>query len=54
MAKYKIKCNLSGNEAFIMGLVWAFLCLVTFGAAAIFMPFFVIPTILNRLEIEEA
>ena len=54
MPKYKVNCRISGSEAFKIGLVWAVLCFVTFGAAAIFMPFFAIPDILGRLEIEEA
>jgi hypothetical protein len=53
MAKYRITCNYSAGEAFAQGLVWSLLILVTFGAAAIFLPFFLLPAVLNRLEVEE-
>lgn len=51
--RYKLKCNLSGSESFMMGLSWTVLICVTAGLAGLFLPFYVIPQIIDRIEIEE-
>lgn len=53
MARYQVKCSLSGSEAFKMGLAWAILLLVTVGLAAIWFPFYFAANMLDRIEIEE-
>ncbi|TWU59541.1 hypothetical protein [Crateriforma conspicua] len=53
MKRYKVHCDLPAVDALKMGGVWAILIFVTAGVAGILMPFFVIPAILNRTQIEE-
>lgn len=53
MKCYKVNCDLPPVDALKMGGVWAILIFITAGVAGILMPFFVIPTILNRTQIEE-
>ncbi len=53
MARYQVKCSLSGSEAFKMGLAWAVLLLVTMGIAAIWFPFYFVANMLDTIVIEE-
>lgn len=53
MKRYKITCDLPAGDALKMGSVWALLIFVTAGVAGIFLPFFLIPEILNRTHFEE-
>ena len=53
MKRYKIICDMPAVDALKMGGVWAILIFITAGVAGILLPFFLIPAILNRTQLEE-
>jgi len=53
MKRYKINCEMPAADALKMASIWTLMIFVTAGVAGIFLPFFLIPEILNRTHLEE-
>ncbi len=53
MKRYKIHCDMPAGDALKMAVIWTLMIFVTAGVAGIFLPFYLIPEILNRTTLEE-
>ena len=53
MKRYKIHCDMSVGVQLKMAVIWTLAIIVTAGIAGIFLPFYLIPEILNRTTLEE-
>ena len=53
MKRYKINCEITAGDSLKMAIIWTLLIIVSAGVAGIFLPFFLIPEILNRTRLEE-
>ena len=51
--KYKLACKIEFGDMIGQLLIWLILCIITFGLASLFFPYYFAKLILNNTEIQE-